>query len=50
MVKVVGIGAGVGATTGLITVAAEKGVDAEIPAFTEIVLVLEKPLNITFTY
>ncbi|MBE7706397.1 MAG: hypothetical protein E7Z91_04045 [Cyanobacteria bacterium SIG30] len=48
--KVVGIGAGVGATTGLITVAAEKGVDAEIPAFTEIVLVLEKPLNITFTY
>ena len=48
--KAVAIGAGVGAGTGLLTAAAEKGVDAEIPAYTEIEIVLEKPLNISFLY
>ena len=44
------IGAGIGAGLGLLTVAGEQGVDAEIPAYTEINLVLTKPMNISFTY
>lgn len=41
------IGAGVGAAGVGIAEAAKKGVDAEIPAYTEINLVLTKALNIT---
>ena len=41
------IGAGVGAGTGIIYAAAEKGVDAEIPSFTEMELTLKSPLSVT---
>lgn len=41
------IGAGVGAGGALITGAAEKGVDAEIPSFTELEVTLTKPFNAT---
>lgn len=44
------IGAGVGAGTALVGTTAEKGVDAEIPSFTELELVLTKPLNVTVNY
>ncbi|MBR2526770.1 hypothetical protein IKE67_09925 [bacterium] len=40
------IGAGVGAGTGLAGSAVEKGVDAEIPVYTELELTLTKPLNV----
>lgn len=41
------IGAGVGAGGALISGAAERGVDAEIPSFTELELTLIKPFNAT---
>ncbi len=48
--KAMAIGAGVGAGSGIIMSGAEKGVDAEIPAYTEIEITLEKPLSISFLY
>ena len=43
----VAIGAGVGAGSSVIYTTAEKGVDAEIPSFTEIEITLTQPLNVT---
>ncbi|RAI14451.1 MAG: hypothetical protein DKM22_07680 [Candidatus Melainabacteria bacterium] len=45
--KATAISAGVGAGLGLISQGSTKGVDAEIPAYTEIVLKLVKPLSVT---
>lgn len=44
------IGAGVGAGTSLIGSGAERGVDAEIPSFTELELTLTKPFKATVSY
>lgn len=44
------IGAGVGAGTALIGGTAEKGVDAEIPSFTEMEITLTKPFSTTVSY
>ena len=44
------IGAGVGAGTSLAGSAAEKGVDAEIPTYTELELTLTKPLNVVVSF
>jgi len=44
------IGAGVGAGTALISGTAEKGVDAEIPSFTEMEITLTKPFSTTVGY
>ena len=44
------IGAGIGAGTALIGGAAERGVDAEIPSFTEMEITLTKPFNVTISY
>ena len=44
------IGAGVGAGTGLAGSALEQGVDAEIPSFTEMEVVLTRPINVTISY
>ncbi|MEE3348435.1 MAG: glycine zipper family protein [Candidatus Gastranaerophilaceae bacterium] len=44
------IGAGVGAGTGLAASAIEQGVDAEIPSFTEMELVLTKSVSVTVSY
>ena len=41
------IGAGIGAGTSLIGSGAERGVDAEIPSFTELELTLTKPLKVS---
>ena len=41
------IGAGVGAGASVVKSTAEKGVDAEIPSFTEFELILTQPLNIS---
>ena len=46
----VAIGAGVGAGSSIIYSSAERGVDAEIPSFTEMELTLTQPLNITVGY
>ena len=46
----VAIGAGVGAGSSVIYTTAEKGVDAEIPSFTEIEITLTQPLNVTVGY
>ena len=46
----VAIGAGVGAGSSAIYATAEKGVDAEIPSFTEIEITLTQPLNVTVGY
>lgn len=43
----VAIGAGVGAGSSAIYSTAERGVDAEIPSFTEIEITLTQPLNVT---
>lgn len=43
------IGAGIGAGTSVIRSAAEKGVDAEIPSFTELELTLTSPLSVNVT-
>lgn len=48
--KAAAIGAGVGASSGVIASGMEKGIDAEIPVYTEIEIVLEKPLSISFLY
>lgn len=48
--KATAIGAGVGAGTGLAGAAIEQGVDAEIPSFTELELVLTKSVNVTVSY
>lgn len=45
--KSAAIGAGIGAGSSLVYSAAEKGVDAEIPSFTELELSLTSPLNYT---
>ncbi len=44
------IGAGVGAGGSLLSDTAERGVDAEIPSFTEMELTLTKPVNVTVSY
>lgn len=44
------IGAGIGAGTALAGSAVEKGVDAEIPTYTELELMLTKPLNIVIGF
>jgi len=44
------IGAGVGAGTSVIKSTAERGVDAEIPSFTEIEVTLTKPLSVSVNY
>lgn len=44
------IGAGVGAGGALIGGAAERGVDAEIPSFTELEITLTKPFSVTVSY
>ena len=44
------IGAGVGAGGALIGSTAEKGVDAEIPSFTEMDITLTRPINVTISY
>lgn len=44
------IGAGVGAGTSLIGSGVERGVDAEIPSFTELELTLTKPFRVTVNY
>lgn len=44
------IGAGVGAGSSAIYSTAERGVDAEIPSFTEIEITLTQPLNVTVGY
>lgn len=44
------VGAGVGAGTSLIGSTAERGVDAEIPSFTELELTLTRPFRVNVTY
>ena len=44
------IGAGVGAGSSAIYSTAEKGVDAEIPSFTEIEITLKQPLDVSVGY
>ena len=44
------IGAGVGAGGALIGDVAERGVDAEIPSFTELEITLTKPFSVTVSY
>ena len=44
------IGAGVGAGTSVVKSTAERGVDAEIPSFTEIEVTLTKPLSVSVSY
>lgn len=44
------IGAGVGAGGSLIRATAERGVDAEIPSFTELELTLTKPMEVSVNY
>ena len=46
----VAIGAGVGAGSSAIYSTAERGVDAEIPSYTEIEITLTQPLNVTVGY
>ena len=41
------IGAGVGGGAGVVTTVAEKGVDAEIPSFTELEITLTQPFNVS---
>lgn len=48
--KSVAIGAASGAATGTLTSTAEKGVDAEIPIYTELELELKKPLSVVLSY
>ena len=43
------IGAGIGAGSSLVYSAAEKGVDAEIPSFTELELTLTSPLSVNIS-
>ena len=44
------IGAGIGAGSALVGSTAERGVDAEIPSFTELELTLTQPLNVMINY
>lgn len=44
------IGAGIGAGGSAISSAAERGVDAEIPVYTELEIILDKPLSVVFSY
>lgn len=46
----VAVGAGVGAGSAIIGGAAERGIDAEIPSFTEIEIKLTAPVNVTINY
>ncbi len=48
--KSVAIGAAGGAATGMLSSGAEKGVDAEIPIYTELELMLKKPLSVVLNY
>ena len=41
---------GTHAGLGLLTIAGEQGVDAEIPAYTEITLTLTQPMSVSFNY
>ena len=43
------IGAGVGGGSSLVYSAAEKGVDAEIPSFTELEITITKPFNVSIS-
>ena len=43
------IGASVGGGTALVSNVAQKGVDAEIPAFTDIEIILNKPVSVVLT-
>ena len=44
------IGAGMGAGTSVIHSTAERGVDAEIPSFTELEITLSRPLNVSVSF
>ena len=44
------IGASVGGGSALVSSVAEKGIDAEIPSFTEVEAILDKPLNVVLSY
>lgn len=44
------IGAGIGASTAVVSSAFDKGIDAEIPTYTELEITLTKPLNVIFHY
>ena len=44
------IGAGMGAGSSVVYSVAERGVDAEIPSFTELEITLSKPLNVSVSY
>ncbi len=44
------IGASVGGGSALVTGVAQKGVDAEIPAFTDIEIILDKPVDVVLSY
>ena len=46
----VAVGAGVGAGSQVVVAAAQKGADAEIPSFTELEVVLTRPLSISVSY
>ncbi len=48
--KAVAITAGIGATTAAVTNVAEMGVDAEIPSFTEMEIILTKPFTASINY
>ena len=50
MLAATAIGAGVGAGTAVIGGVAERGVDAEIPSFTEMEVVLNKAVRMTVSY
>ncbi len=50
MFRSAAIGAGVGAGSSVIFSTAERGVDAEIPSFTEIDITLTQPLSVTVGY
>ena len=50
MGRSVAIGAGVGAGSSAVYSTVEKGVDAEIPSFTEIEITLTQPLSVTVGY
>ncbi len=50
MLSSVAIGAGVGAGSQVIVAAAQKGADAEIPSFTELEVVLTRPLSVSVSY
>ena len=44
------IGAGIGGGSALVTSVAERGVDAEIPAYTDLQVVLDEPVDVVLSY